>query len=125
MSACESAEEDTVERAALQVLGRYGDRREVMRPLEPLALTGGSSRDVAVRQRIRIGDEQIARERRPERRFATFWAVRVLPAAVLHSPCRRAATSMPGGPWTADLDRRLRGVPANVPIAIAHGFALL
>jgi hypothetical protein len=63
MNAFETAEDDTVERAALEVLARYGDQREVMRLLEPLALSDGPNRDIAVREWIRIRDEEIARER--------------------------------------------------------------
>lgn len=62
MSAFETADDDTVERAALEVLVRYGDQREVMRLLEPLALADGPNRDIAVREWIRIRDEQTARE---------------------------------------------------------------
>ena len=62
MSAFETADDDTVERAAIEVLARYGDQREVMRLLEPLALSDGPNRDIAVREWIRIRDEQIARE---------------------------------------------------------------
>jgi hypothetical protein len=63
ISAFESAEDDAVERAAIEVLTRYGDQREVMRLLEPLALSDGPNRDIAVREWIRIRDEQLARER--------------------------------------------------------------
>jgi hypothetical protein len=62
MSAFETADDDTVERAAIEVLARYGDQRQVMRLLEPLALSDGPNRDIAVREWIRIRDEQIARE---------------------------------------------------------------
>jgi hypothetical protein len=62
MSAFETADDDTVERAALEVLVRYGDQREVMRLLEPLALSDGPNRDIAVREWIRIRDEEIARQ---------------------------------------------------------------
>jgi hypothetical protein len=75
ISAFETAEDDTVERAAIEVLARYGDQQEVMRLLEPLALSDGPNRDIAVREWIRIRDEQIARERiaregDPQRRAA-------------------------------------------------------
>jgi hypothetical protein len=75
ISAFETAEDDTVERAAIEVLARYGDQQEVMRLLEPLALSDGPNRDIAVREWIRIHDEQIARERiaregDPQRRAA-------------------------------------------------------
>lgn len=63
ISAFETADDDTVERAAIEVLARYGDQREVMRLLEPLALSDGPNRDIAVREWIRIRDEQLARER--------------------------------------------------------------
>ena len=63
MSAFETADDDTVERAAIEVLARYGDQREVMRLLEPLALSDGPNRDIAVREWIRIRDEQMAREK--------------------------------------------------------------
>lgn len=62
MSAFETADDDAVERAALEVLVRYGDQREVMRLLEPLALSDGPNRDIALREWIRIRDEQIARQ---------------------------------------------------------------
>ena len=62
MSAFETADDDAVERAALEVLVRYGDQREVMRLLEPLALSDGPNRDLAVREWIRIRDEEIARQ---------------------------------------------------------------
>jgi hypothetical protein len=61
MSAFETADDDAVERAALEVLARYGDPREVMRLLEPLALSDGPNRDIAVREWIRIRDEELAR----------------------------------------------------------------
>ncbi|MGH6917422.1 MAG: hypothetical protein ACREJ0_06925 [Geminicoccaceae bacterium] len=63
ISAIETADDDTVERAAIDVLTRYGDQKEVMRLLEPLALSDGPNRDIAVREWIRIRDEQIAREK--------------------------------------------------------------
>jgi hypothetical protein len=62
MSAFATADDDTVERAAIEVLARYGDQRQVMRLLEPLALSDGPNRDIAVREWIRIRDEEIARE---------------------------------------------------------------
>jgi hypothetical protein len=62
MSAFETADDDAVERAALEVLVRYGDQQEVMRLLEPLALSDGPNRDIAVREWIRIRDEEIARQ---------------------------------------------------------------
>jgi hypothetical protein len=62
MSAFETAEDDAVERAALEVLVRYGDQQQVMRMLEPLALSDGPNRDLAVREWIRIKDEQLARQ---------------------------------------------------------------
>ena len=61
IGAFETADDDTVERAAIEVLARYGDQREVMRLLEPLALSDGPNRDIAVREWIRIRDEEIAR----------------------------------------------------------------
>jgi hypothetical protein len=61
MGAFETAEDDTVERAALEVLVRYGDQKAVMRLLEPLALADGPNRDIAVREWIRIRDEELAR----------------------------------------------------------------
>jgi hypothetical protein len=63
MRAFETAEDDTVERAAIAVLGRCGNQKEVMRPLEPLALADGPNRDIAVREWIRIRNEEIAREK--------------------------------------------------------------
>jgi hypothetical protein len=63
ISAFETAADDAVERAAIEVLARYGDQREVLRLLEPLALSDGPNRDIAVREWIRIRDEQLARER--------------------------------------------------------------
>ena len=57
----ETAADDAVERAALEVLVRYGDPEAVMRLLEPLALSENPNRDLAVREWIRIRDEQIAR----------------------------------------------------------------
>jgi len=63
MRAFETAEDDTVERAAIEVLARYGDQQDVMRLLEPLALSGGPNRDIAVREWIRIRDEEIAQEK--------------------------------------------------------------
>jgi hypothetical protein len=62
MSAFETADDDAVERAALEVLVRYGDQREVMGLLESLALSDGPNRDIAVREWIRIRDEEIARQ---------------------------------------------------------------
>jgi hypothetical protein len=62
MSAFETAEDDAVERAALEVLVRYGDQQKVMRMLEPLALSDGPNRDIAVREWIRIRDEQVAQK---------------------------------------------------------------
>jgi hypothetical protein len=59
--AFETADDDAVERAAIEVLARYGDQQEVMRLLESLALSEGPNRDLAVREWIRIRDEQIAR----------------------------------------------------------------
>jgi len=61
ISAFETADDDTLERAAIEVLTRYGDQREVMRLLEPLALSDGPNRDIAVREWIRIRDEDLAR----------------------------------------------------------------
>jgi hypothetical protein len=61
MTSFEIADDPEVERAALQVLVRYGDPQEVMRLLEPLALADGPNRDLAVREWIRIKDEQSAR----------------------------------------------------------------
>jgi hypothetical protein len=61
MNVFETADDDAVERAALEVLVRYGDQQEVMRLLEPLALSDGPNRDIAVREWIRMRDEQIAR----------------------------------------------------------------
>ncbi|MGH6903304.1 MAG: hypothetical protein ACREIR_11250, partial [Geminicoccaceae bacterium] len=63
MGAFATADDDTVERAAIEVLARYGDQKEVMRLLEPLALSDGPNRDIAVREWIRIRDEQIARDK--------------------------------------------------------------
>jgi hypothetical protein len=57
-----TADDDAVQRAALEVLVRYGDQNEVMRLLEPLALADGPNRDIAVREWIRIREEQIAHE---------------------------------------------------------------
>jgi hypothetical protein len=62
VGAFETAEDPTVERAAIEVLARYGDQREVMRMLEPLALSDGPNRDIAVREWLRIRDEELARE---------------------------------------------------------------
>jgi hypothetical protein len=62
MNVFETADDDAVERAALEVLVRYGDQQEVMRLLEPLALSDGPNRDIAVREWIRMRDEQIARQ---------------------------------------------------------------
>lgn len=69
----ETADDPEVERSALEVLVRYGDPRKVMRLLEPLALSDGPNRDLAVREWIRIKDEQaeqekIAREGDPQLR---------------------------------------------------------
>jgi len=61
MTSFEIADDPEVERAALEVLVRYGDQQEVMRLLEPLALADGPNRDLAVREWIRIKDEQSAR----------------------------------------------------------------
>jgi hypothetical protein len=61
MTSFEVADDPEVERAALEVLVRYGDQREVMRLLEPLALADGPNRDLAVREWIRIKDELAAR----------------------------------------------------------------
>lgn len=61
-SAFETAEDEAVERAALEVLVRYGDEEEVLRMIEPLALQEGPNRDLAVREWLRIRDEQKARE---------------------------------------------------------------
>jgi hypothetical protein len=62
IDAFETAEDDAVERAAIEVLVRYGDQREVMQMLEPLALSDGPNRDIAVREWLRIRDEEFARE---------------------------------------------------------------
>ena len=61
--AFQSAEDPQVERAAMEVLVRYGDPGEVMALLEPLALTDGPNQDLAVREWIRIRDEAAAQER--------------------------------------------------------------
>ena len=61
MTSFEVADDPEVERAALEVLVRYGDQQEVMRLLEPLALADGPNRDLAVREWIRIKDEETAR----------------------------------------------------------------
>jgi hypothetical protein len=61
MRSFEVADDPEVERAALEVLVRYGDQQEVMRLLEPLALADGPNRDLAVREWIRIKDEETAR----------------------------------------------------------------
>jgi hypothetical protein len=61
LTSFEIADDPEVERAALEVLVRYGDPQEVMRLLEPLALADGPNRDLAVREWIRIKDEQSAR----------------------------------------------------------------
>jgi hypothetical protein len=63
IGAFETAEDDTVERAAIEVLARYADQHTVMRLLEPLALSDGPNRDIAVREWLRIRDEELARER--------------------------------------------------------------
>lgn len=58
-----SADDPDVERAALEVLVRYVDQGEVMATLEPLTLTEGPNQDLAIREWIRIRDEQAAQAR--------------------------------------------------------------
>ena len=60
--ALDAAEDEVTERAALEVLVRYGDEEEVLRILEPIALNEGPNQDLAVREWIRIRDERRARE---------------------------------------------------------------
>ena len=52
-----------VQRAGLEVLARYGDPREVLAVVEPLALNPGPNQDLAVRTWLRIREEQAARRR--------------------------------------------------------------
>jgi len=59
--AFDTAEDELVERAALEVVVRYGDQDAVLRLLEPIALGDGPNQDLAVREWIRIRDEQKAR----------------------------------------------------------------
>ena len=62
-AAYDTAEDPEVERAALEVLVRYGDPDAVMSTLERLALAEGPNQDLAVREWIRMRDEQVAQER--------------------------------------------------------------
>ena len=59
----ETADDPEIERAALEILVRYGEPTKVLRVLEPLALGDGPNRDFAVREWVRIKDELAARER--------------------------------------------------------------
>ena len=54
-------EDDAEERAALEVLVRYGKDRQVLALLEPLALEAGPNQNFAARNWLRIRDEQAAR----------------------------------------------------------------
>ena len=68
MTSFEIADDPEVERAALEVLVRYGDQQEVMRLLEPLALADGPNRRAGGRVQSDQGRGDSARgEDRPER----------------------------------------------------------
>ena len=56
-------EDDAEERAAIEVLIRYGDEAEVLTLLEPLALQAGPNQDLAARSWVRIREEQDARDK--------------------------------------------------------------
>ena len=62
-AAVETESDPALQRAALEVLVRYGDPEEVLRAIEPLALTAGPNQDLAVREWLRIREEQDARAR--------------------------------------------------------------
>ena len=56
----ESALDPAVERAAMEVLIRYGEPKQVMSAIQELAVTEGPNQDLAVREWIRIRDEDLA-----------------------------------------------------------------
>lgn len=61
-----TAEDGDEERAALEILVRYGDEGEVLSLLEPLALKAGPNQDFAAQSWLRIREEQAAREKATE-----------------------------------------------------------
>lgn len=65
-AAIETDDDPEVQRAALVVYVRYGDPDEVLQTIEPIALTKGPNQDLAVREWLRIREEQDAQKRMKE-----------------------------------------------------------
>ena len=62
-AAVETEDDPELQRAALEVYVRYGDPDEVLQAIESIALTEGPNQDLAVREWLRIRDEQAAQTR--------------------------------------------------------------
>ena len=58
--AIETEHDPALQRAALEVLVRYGDPDDVLKVIEPIALSKGPNQDLAVREWLRIRKEQQA-----------------------------------------------------------------
>ena len=61
-AAFETENDPELQRAALEVLVRYGNPDDVLKVIEPLALTEGPNQDLAVREWLRIRSEQKAQK---------------------------------------------------------------